>query len=334
MITLKDIARLCGVSPAAVSKALNGQSDIGEETAGNIRAVAKKLGYHPNAAARALKTKRSQNIGVLFVDPSRSGLRHEYFSVILDNLKIEAERLGYDVTFISRNIGVHSMTYSEHTRYRGCDGVIIASVDFEDPEVIELVKSRIPTVTLDYIFEGHSAILSDNVCGMANIVEYLVSRGQRDIAIIHGEDTEVTRKRLHSFWEACKREKLEIRPECVRAARFHDPEGSQLATRELLRLPQIPGCIIYPDDFSCIGGLNELEAQGLTVPDDMSVVGYDGINLARLMKPRLTTWRQDAETLGREAANTLVAEIEGTIQGPRYLNVPGEFWPGETVRAI
>ena len=107
------------------------------------------MGYFPNAAARLLKTNHSNNIGVLFIDEMQSGLAHEYFSAVLNSVKNESERLGYDITFISRNIGEKPMSYYNHCKYRNCDGVVIACVDFNDPEVIELIQSKFPTVTID-----------------------------------------------------------------------------------------------------------------------------------------------------------------------------------------
>ena len=139
MVSMKDIAKACGVSVATVSKALSGQPDIGEQTRELICKTADSLGYMTNSAARALKTNRTYNIGVLFVDGRRSGLAHEYFSSMLESLKVEAERNGYDITFINRNVGAKATTYLQHCQYRGVDGVVIASVDFDDPQVLELV---------------------------------------------------------------------------------------------------------------------------------------------------------------------------------------------------
>ena len=104
MTTIKDISRACGVSPATVSKALNGYSEISKETVDLVRRTAKEMHYMPDAAARLLKTNISHHIGVLFEDGTMSGLTHEYFSLILNSVKREAEQLGYDITFISRYI--------------------------------------------------------------------------------------------------------------------------------------------------------------------------------------------------------------------------------------
>ena len=113
MPSLKDLAKECGVSVATVSKALNDQPDIAPATRERIRAAARRMGYLPNAAARALKTNRTYNLGVLFVDEKQSGLTHEYFSAVLDSFKVEAEKRGYDITFINHNIsaGAESANY-------------------------------------------------------------------------------------------------------------------------------------------------------------------------------------------------------------------------------
>lgn len=335
MVTITDISKACGVSRATVSKALNGQGDIGAETGAHIRQVAKEMGYLPNATARALKMGRSHNIGVLFVDNTCSGLSHEYFSHILESVKNQAERTGYDITFISKDIGTFKMDYYEHAKYRNCDGVIIASVDFSDPAVVKLVNSDIPTVTLDYLFDSHTAILSDNIGGMETLVQYVYQKGHRKIAFIHGETTSVTQKRLASFRKTCANFGLSIPEAYIQQAVYHDPKSSGLATRALLSLPDRPTCILYPDDFSFIGGMNELERQGVSIPKDMSVCGYDGILLSQVLRPKLTTYQQDAETMGREAATKLVEMIEQPkLWLPQQIMVAGKLLEGGTVRDL
>lgn len=335
MVTIRQIAQECGVSVASVSKALNNAPDIGHETAMRIRQVAKSLGYFPNAAARALRTNHSYNIGVLFVDGTRSGLTHEYFSEVLDSLKNEAERQGYDVTFISRNLGETSMSYLEHCKYRNCDGVVIASVDFHDPSITELVKSSIPVVTIDYVFDNCGAIVSDNVQSMRELVRHVCGKGHRKIAFIHGEDTAVTRFRLASFHKTCEEFGVSIPDEYIRSGAYHDPRVSGIKTRELLALRERPTCIMYPDDFSFIGGMNEIERHGLSIPDDISVTGYDGIYLSQMLRPKLTTLKQDSVQIGEHAARLLVNAIKSPkTYIPTRIVVPGTVWEGETVKQL
>lgn len=335
MVTITDISRECGVSRATVSKALNGAPDIAAATAQRIKDTAKKLGYLPNASARALKMGRSYNIGVLFSDATGGGISHEFFSLILESVKSEAERLGYDITFISKDLGAMDMDYYEHAKYRNCDGVFVASADFSDPAVIRLCTSEIPTVTLDYGFDSRTAVFSDNVSGMDKLVRFAFENGHRRIAFIHGEMTSVTQKRLASFRKTCAYLGITVPPEYICRAVYHDPRASGLATRTLLALPVRPTCIFFPDDLSYLGGMSEIEKHGLSIPNDISVIGYDGIPLSQVLRPRLSTYRQSADMIGREAARQLVEEIEHPDTFiPQQITVDGELLKGDTVRNI
>ena len=333
MVSMKDIAQHCGVSVATVSKALNGQRDIGEDTRARICAVAEELGYMTNSVARALKTNRTYNLGVLFVDERRSGLAHEYFSSMLESFKVEAENHGYDITFINHNVGGKTTSYLQHCLYRGVDGVINACGDNTIPQVRELVDSGIPLVTVDHIFNNRLAVVSDNEIGQEELVRYVHSRGHRKIAFLHGERTTVTQNRLTGFYRACEALNLEIPEEYIRECVYHDPDRCAAATRELLNLPERPTCIIFPDDFSYIGGMNVLNEMGLRIPEDISVVGYDGIHLAKVLN--LTTYSQNAEKIGATAAERLISLIEHpkTTLIDRIM-VPGELLEGTTVKDI
>ncbi len=335
MVKIKDIAQRCKVSVSTVSKAINGSSDLSEKTIARIRKIANEMGYIPNANARVLKTNRSFSIGVLFVDSTSSGLTHEYFSSILNSIKVESEKRGYDITFISNLVGGNEKSYYEHAKYRGCDGVIIASVDFTNPQVVELVESGIPVVTIDYSFNNCSSIMSDNTAGLQDIVEYLYSKGHRKIAFIHGEDTAVTKKRLTSFYKTCQNLGIKTPEEYVKAGIYHQPQSSGLKTRELLSLSDRPTCIIYPDDYSMLGGITEIEKNGLSVPNDVSIVGYDGIELSRFMRPSFTTYVQDSEQIGRLAADKLIDTIESPlVTETQVIQVKGHLQEGKTVKAL
>ena len=121
MVSMKDIAKQCNVSVASVSKALNGYSDISEETRQLILKTASEMGYHPNSSARSLKTKRSHNLGVLFVDEAMSGLTHDYFNHVLESFKRTAESRGYDITFTSGNLSGQHISYYDHWSRRSCN---------------------------------------------------------------------------------------------------------------------------------------------------------------------------------------------------------------------
>ncbi len=294
-----------------VSKALNNQKGVGEETRKRICEKAKSMGYFPNAQARALKTNRTYNLGVLFVDDALSGLKHEYFSYVLDSFKKSAEEKGYDITFINccRNEN-NRMNYLERCLYRGFDGVVIACVNFQDPQVLELVNSGIPVVTVDYVFQGTSAIVSNNIKGMKDIISYVYDKGHRKIAFIHGSSTLVTRNRISAFYKEMEQRGIEVLDEYVKSSNYRDTKMAAEYTLQLLDLPEPPTCILYPDDYSVIGGMDAIRSRGLRVPEDISVVGYDGILFANQTEMNITTVAQNTEELGRLSAEQLISLIE------------------------
>lgn len=336
MVSLKDISKVCGVSVATVSKALNNHKDIGEETREHIKKVAKEMGYFPNLSARALKTNKTYGIGVLFMDEAMSGLTHDYFSGVLDSFKRTAEKSGYDITFINNcKEQERSMSYLEHSRYRGFDGVVLACIDFSAPEVVELVQSDIPVVTIDHIFNDRIAVISDNVAGIRDLLEFIYHKGHRKIAYIHGADSAVTRNRLSSFYRTAEKLGLEVREEYIREAEYRDTKKTYSITNELLDMDEPPTCIIYPDDFAAFGGINAIRERGMDIPGDVSVAGYDGILAARHLEPRLTTVRQDTEQIGCVAARQLISLIER----PRttlveQIVIPGKVEEGKSVARI
>lgn len=336
MVSMKDISAACNVSIATVSKALNNHKDIGEDTKEHIRQVAKEMGYSPNSAAKSLKTNRTKNLGVLFVDDEQSGLTHDYFAHVLDSFKSTAEERGYDITFINCcKTRPQRMSYLEHSRYRGFDGVVIACVDFDDPEVEELVRSDIPVVTIDHLFNNRCTIISDNIKGMRDLVRYVYEMGHRKIAYIHGADSAVTQSRLSSFYRTCEELKVKVPADYVREAPYRNTQGTYEQTLKLLDLDNPPTCILYPDDFSCFGGINAITARGMNVPADISVAGYDGIRIARHFEPKLTTIKQDTERLGREAAVKLINLIENPkITLTEQIVVEGTVFKGNSVASI
>ena len=336
MVSMKDISTACGVSIATVSKALNDHKDIGEDTKAHIRQVAKEMGYSPNAAAKSLKTNRTYNLGVLFVDESMSGLMHDYFASVLDSFKKTVEEKGYDITFINCcKTRVGRMSYLEHSRYRRFDGVVIACVDFYDPEVEELIRSDIPLVTIDHLFHNRCAIISDNIKGIQDLVSYIYQMGHRKIAYIHGADSAVTQNRLSSFYASCEMLKIEVPARYIREAPYRDTKGTYEETQKLLDLEDPPTCILYPDDFSCLGGMNAIRARGMEIPEDISVAGYDGARIAWHFAPQLTTLKQNTKEIGKKAALKLISLIEKPKTTLiEQIVVPGEVVPGTSVMRL
>ena len=212
---------------------------------------------------------------------------------------------------------------------------MIACINFYSPEVLELVQSDIPIITIDHLFDSRCAIVSDNVKGMHDLMHYIYEMGHRKIAYIHGADSAVTRARVSSFYRTCEELDIDVPDEYVKEAAYRDTKSTCTVTKELLQLKERPTCILYPDDFACFGGINAIKEMGLKIPDDISVAGYDGLNIARHIEPQMTTLWQDTKQIGTKAAEKLISLIEN----PRstlieQIVVGGEVFKGRSVAKL
>ena len=335
MTTLKEIAARCGCSVATVSKALNAMPDISPETAKRIQAIANEMGYIPNAAARTLKTNRSHSIALLLFLRNESVWTHDYFARVASGIQTVVEAAGYDLTPVTCTRENIRERYVDYCRHRGYDGLIVMSGVFNENELMELINSEIPLVTIDYAFYHRGAVISDNAAGMRDLIRFIHSRGHRRIAYIYGEDGSVSQTRLAAFYDTCQELGLDVPDAYVKKALYRDHASCALATRALLALPKRPTCILYPDDYACMGGINEILGAGLRIPHDISVAGYDGIPLAEMIHPRLTTLRQDAEGVGQNAARLILKAIESPKSFlPQHISLSGRVIEGESVRDL
>lgn len=334
-VTIKDVSARCGLSISTVSKAFNNYSDISSETRELVHRTAREIGYYPNAIARTLKTNRSSNLGVLFADDGDNGLTHSFFASVLNAFKSESEKHGYDITFINHNVGWNGMTYLEHCRYRNVDGVCIVCADFERDEVRELVSGELPVVTIDHVYNNRTCIQSDNRQGMADLTRHILSMGHRRIAYICGQTSAVTTQRKTTFLRTMSEAGLSVPDESLVEACYHDPAATREATLRLLGADPRPTCILMPDDYAFLGGREAILSAGLRIPEDISVAGYDGVQLIQLCQPRLTTIWQDTDRIGREAARQLVHLIEQPrTTCPEILPIACRLLEGETISRL
>ena len=327
MVTMKDIAKLCGVSVSTVSRVLSGNDLISPETTLLVAKTAEKLGYSPDMTARTLKTNRSDLIGILYDAP----LTHPFFSGIIDAVRARAEEAGFDVLLLSRVKRNGRMDYTETALSRRMDGIVVIYADVESENVRKLAKGNIPVISIDMYAGQTSAVLSDYREGTRILTEYAVSKGHRRIALIHGQMGYATRERLEGFMSTMKAAGLEVPEAYIRASAFNDPEECARETEELLTLPEPPTCILMPDDYSAINALRILREKGISAPEQFSCAGYAGIPLSQTMEPQLTTFWQNTEGIGRAAVETLLKSIQEGPEASRVITVSGQLIPGGTM---
>ncbi len=333
MVTIYDIAKACGCSSATVSKALNNYSDVNVNTKERILKMAKEMGFTPNSQAQALSTKKTWNIGVLFEDENQSGLTHYYFSHVLQAVKEQAEEKGYDLTFISKNLGGDRMSYLEHCRRRNTDGVVIACIDFKDPQVIELMQSEIPVVTIDFASDSVSAIMSDNYTGMYELTKYVIDHGHSDIVYFYGHAAYVTSERIYGFKRAMEDSGLELSDRNLVMSKYNDKGVTCSLIDEMLTWQTFPTAIIFSDDYSAVWGMRYMAEKGIRIPEDVSIAGFDGLEFGEMVTPRLTTMQQNTSRIGKEAALKCIQALETKSEDKTRVICGTQLIRGGTVTA-
>ncbi len=336
MITIYDVAKEVGCSSATISKALNNYPDVNINTRQRIINIAKEMGYTPNSQAQALTTKRTWNIAVLFEVESneRTGLTHYLFASILESFKEYAEEQGYDLTFVSNKIGMDHVSFLQHVRRRHCDGVIIANYDYGNAEVLELFHSQIPVVVIDHNYDTVSSILSENYKGLVMLTQHLLNLNHKDILYLHGQETYVTKQRIQAFKDTLTDNGIEPTSDHLLEGAYYDKETVMKKTMEVLRRDKRPTAIIFSDDYSAVWGVKAITQMGLRIPEDISVVGYDGLELGRMISPRLTTIHQNTEMIGEMAAKRLIDIIESKNHAKVDIHVGVTLEEGESCKQL
>ncbi|KGR85053.1 LacI family DNA-binding transcriptional regulator [Lysinibacillus odysseyi] len=302
MATIKDVAKHAGVSVATVSRYLNKKGYVSEEAKNKIEVSIKQLDYRPNDIARSLSTKRMQTIGLIVPD-----ITNPFFPEIARAIEDTALLEGYTVVLCNSDEQVHKERhYIETLKQKYVAGFIIATNQLEREYYTGL---NVPLVLLDRITDSQiPSVSSRNKNGAALGTEYLLSCGVKEIACISGpQDVVPAFERTQGFLKAV--EGLDIKTHIVES-QFHFKEAEKAAFELLSAHPGIDG-IFAGSDIIAIGVQRAVHRLGLSVPNDIQIVGYDGISLGEMVTPSLTTVDQNIYQLGETAVKMLLNIIKG-----------------------
>ncbi|PYZ96393.1 LacI family transcriptional regulator [Alteribacter lacisalsi] len=335
MATIYDIAKKTGFSITTVSKALNNYTDVGEKTKKKILEAVEEMGYYPNSIARSLTTKKSWTIGVIFVEDLGIGMNHPFFSAVIESFKKQVEGQGYDIIFLSRNIGGEEKSYLDHALHRGVDGVIVVCSNYKDKETNKLIESQLPSVVVDLHSEISSVVYSDNYEGSVLAVKHLYELGHRKIAHIKGADkTFAGQERLNGFLDTMKDLKLDVPENFLVEGEFFSYDGGYNAMQKLMSLDDRPTAVYVAGDNMALGAMKACREMKIAVPADISIVGFDDIEVAKHVTPALTTIRQDTDMIGIKASELLVNQINSESKGGNAVKIPVELIERESTQAI
>jgi DNA-binding LacI/PurR family transcriptional regulator len=319
LVTMRDVAKSTGFSPATVSIVLNNAPlarYIAAATKKKIEETAKRLGYRPNAMARFLRSKRSQSIGVLVFD-----VTDPFCTPILRGIENALYPLGYLPIFAdAHNQHERFERYLEMLLERHIDAlIVVANWLFVDIHVLaDLNKREVPSATIGWEIPGNlvSFVMVDNEAGGRLAIEHLYQLGHRRIAMIRGPKRLIdSAPRWRGVQKFAQSVKMEIDPALVMQlpdvfdANSGFEEGYRL-TEELLQSKKKFTAILAFDDLTALGAIRALSKAGLSVPEQCSVIGFDDVAISGLSAPALTTVRQPLETMGSVAVNMMMDAIK------------------------
>jgi LacI family transcriptional regulator len=294
-LTIYDVARRAGVSSSTVSRVLAGRNTVSEATRELVLGTARELGYRPNHVARSLARKDSATIAVLLPD-----IANPFFPSLVKALQDEAGRSGLVVILGSTGDDAdNERRYLDTMLSHQVRHVVVAGLQLPRPELEEYAKAGLVFIALDRKLAGGTAYLvqSDNRAGARLATRHLIELGHRRIAYLSGPPgISVSRERKRGYLEAMQEGGLPVDERLIVASPFSE-EGGAVAYRSL---PEEEYTAIFAaNDMIAIGALFEAHQQGRVVPDDFSLVGFDGVSLTRYTSPQLTTVCQDVGAMAR-----------------------------------
>ena len=330
--TYKDIQRLTGLSLATISKYFNGGA-VRQENRQAIEEAIRQLDFHVNAYARSLKSKRSKLIGGLIPE-----LDSTFNTRMMADVEEYLRQQGYGLIICDSRLDQDSEKEAlDFLLSRMVDGIITIPYDKSGQHLEEARNRDVPVVLLDRLTTEYEtdAVVLENADAARMAAEAFIKSGHKDIAIINGPGSLFTmQERMRGFQETLAAHKIPIRPEWM----IDGPmtiDGGYENTKLIMSLwhrPTALFCANYEITFGAMMALNEL---GIRIPDEISMIGFDNLPLARVIKPRLTMIMQPMETLAHRAAELLIERIEGNApQTPRIVRMQAELVAGESIREI
>ncbi len=337
-VSIKDVAREAGVSIATISYVLNNKKgeSISDETINRVREAIKKLNYVPNLSARSLVSKRSNLIGVV-IPQAEAGKEfmfyNPFYGEFLSSVEYEARKKGFHLLISGTEA---DQKYIQVAQNRGLDGIIIVGI-YPDSFFQELKQCQIPIVLVDSYCSDHyfhSIGINDRHGGYL-ATKHLIEKGHRKIAFISGmvKENGVNSNRLLGYKDALEEYGIDFDEKLLYLGDTNFEYGIKAGAR-LANSKNGETAAFATADILAVGVIKGLKENGLRVPEDKSVVGFDDVYLARITDPSLTTVRQNIAEKGRQAAEIIIQTIENEIKEKRDIILPVDIVERDSVKDI
>jgi LacI family transcriptional regulator len=324
-VTIKDVARLSGVSSMTVSRVINGSERVSLETRQRVESAIAELGYVPSRLARGLIRQKTGTLALIVPD-----VANPFFTLIVRGAEDVARRAGYRMILADTraDLTIERDVIEEMLAHR-VEGIMIAPVsDRSKGHLQRLAKYGVEFVLIDRTVSGieSDVVTGDNVGGARRLVEHLISLGHRRIGFItESDEVSTARDRRQAYEAALAAAGLSYDPSLIVRSTV-DPPGGFEGMRRLLELDEPPTAVFTVNNLVALGAIEAVRAHELEVPDDIALVCFDDIEYASRLYPFLTVMAQPAETLGTLGTQLLLERIEGRApEQPRVVVLPAQF---------
>ncbi|GFP32604.1 LacI family transcriptional regulator [Candidatus Hakubella thermalkaliphila] len=308
MTTIKDLAKMANVSVATVSRVINKSGYVSPELTRRVDQAIAESGYEVNALARSLKTAKTHTIGLIIADIS-----NPFFTSVIGGVEDIAYKHGYNLILCNTDENLEKeKLYLQVLRGKMVDGLIISPALRKANELRELLERHLNVVFMDRRIDGVPEALcvrADNLRGARMAVDYLLELGHREVALVGGPFEVTSGLERHEGYVAALREAgIEPRPELMKMGDFRK-EGAYRSTLELLQLKNRPTALFVANNLMTIGSLLAIRDMGFSIPDDISIIGFDDMDWTVLANPPLTTVAQPTYEMGVTAMELLIRQM-------------------------
>lgn len=311
-VNIKDIARIAKVSHTTVSRALNNKSRIRNETKEKILSIAKEIGYRPDFIARSLVMKRTKTLGLVITN-----IANPFYTELAQGIEKTATKLGYSIIFCSTQSDISiEKQYIEMLRSKGADGIVFSSAHMEDPNIVALAEEEFPIILVNrrtyhpVVKEKVDYVGVDNILGGFLAVEHLIRLGHKKIGVIGGSaESSVGLERLEGGKKGLETYGLEQRDDFFLEGNFLKKSGYQKA-KQFLKMAEMPTAIFATNDYMALGVYQAILEEGLRIPEDVALIGFNDIEFSSMKGIELTTIGQKKFEMGAIAVEMLVGKIE------------------------
>jgi DNA-binding LacI/PurR family transcriptional regulator len=349
LTTIADVAKKVGVTGTTISRYLNGSGYVSSETSAKIERAIAELDYKPNMIAKSLVTKKTHTIGLII-----ASIINPFYPDVVLGVEDESYEKGYNVILCNADGKKRENEYIDILLEKCVDGIIFSHLDVNFKQVLMLKKLKVASVLIDNEAPGLDTgnILTDDVRGGYLATEHLIRMGHKKIGLIHGSlklndqkigkvytetfQFRIWNNRLKGFLKALEQHGIILNPDFVQegdGTADNGVEGGYRAMKQILKLKDLPTALYAQNDLMAVGAINAVHEAGLKIPGDFSIVGHDGIDLSKIIYPKLTTVQQPRYMIGRAAAKLLI-EMNTLNTARKEIILHPELVLRETTRKI